>query len=304
MNTNEKNKTMYETQPAISELNKVPGFDPLNFLRKTVAEETKQEVWDIDLKYKKLWFRLKYPKGIIKKNVLTLNEQIAVIEAKIFFASNDTEPVSSFIAQRYAKNKTGSYYIQSAQDAAVNRALTDAGFGIQLCDRSQGSDMKTTTPECTHKTVSEIVETVSIMPENDVQQDTVIQKPILDLQTNTEPAKITVDTSLVSQQNIETPVTPQIKNLVLSNSENITEYFNYTADMPVDEIFKIMTLEEAGSITVEEGLCKGWLMSDVMEKRPASLRWLFTGYTGKNNIMRAAAKMMFDYMTANKAAAA
>ena len=28
-------KTMYETVPAAAELNKVPGFDPLKFLRRT-----------------------------------------------------------------------------------------------------------------------------------------------------------------------------------------------------------------------------------------------------------------------------
>ena len=33
---NENNaKTMYEAVPAASELNKVPGFDPLKFLRRT-----------------------------------------------------------------------------------------------------------------------------------------------------------------------------------------------------------------------------------------------------------------------------
>ena len=50
---NENNaKTMYEAVPAASELNKVPGFDPLKFLRRT------KDTLKLDLPYQKLWFRL------------------------------------------------------------------------------------------------------------------------------------------------------------------------------------------------------------------------------------------------------
>lgn len=133
-------KTMFESQPAVSELNMVKGFDPHRFLRKTVSERTRQEVLYLDLKYKKLWFRLMYPKGRIKKTALKINEQIAVIEAKIFCDKNDVEPISSFIAQRYSNGRQGSVYIESAQYAAENQALIDAGFGIQFCDVSQEPD--------------------------------------------------------------------------------------------------------------------------------------------------------------------
>ena len=61
---NEKNtQTMYERFPVISELNKVPNFDPLKFIY-----QTKDGSWKLDLKIKKLWFRLKYPSGKIKIN--------------------------------------------------------------------------------------------------------------------------------------------------------------------------------------------------------------------------------------------
>lgn len=109
-------------------------------MRKTVSEPTKQEVLYLDLKFKKLWFRLAYPAGRIKVTALKITEQIAIIEAKVFFSKGDTEPVSSFIAQRNAKGKPGSLYIESAQHAAVSQALTDAGFGLQFCDVSQGPD--------------------------------------------------------------------------------------------------------------------------------------------------------------------
>ena len=53
---NENNaKTMYEAVPAASELNKVPGFDPLKFLRRT------KDTLKLDLPYQKLWFRMAHP---------------------------------------------------------------------------------------------------------------------------------------------------------------------------------------------------------------------------------------------------
>jgi len=139
MNAN-TSKTMYEDLPAVSGLNRVQGFDPRKFMRRTVSEQTKQEVLYLDLKYKKLWFRLAYPKGRIKKTALKITEQIAIMEAKIFLDKDDAEPVSSFIAQRNAGGKPGSLYIEAAQYAAENQALVDAGFGLQFCDVSQGPD--------------------------------------------------------------------------------------------------------------------------------------------------------------------
>ena len=50
-------KTMYETIPAAAELNKVPGFDPLKFLRRAGNS------MKLDLPYQKLWFRMAHPNG-------------------------------------------------------------------------------------------------------------------------------------------------------------------------------------------------------------------------------------------------
>ena len=52
-------KTMYETVPAAAELNKVPGFDPLKFLRRT------KDTLKLDLPYQKLWFRMERRESFI-----------------------------------------------------------------------------------------------------------------------------------------------------------------------------------------------------------------------------------------------
>ena len=40
---------MYKTIPAVAELNKVPGFDPLKFLRHKVSRKTNEEMLQLAL---------------------------------------------------------------------------------------------------------------------------------------------------------------------------------------------------------------------------------------------------------------
>ena len=47
---------MYKTIPAVAELNKVPGFDPLKFLCHKVSRKTNEEMLPLELPYQKLWF--------------------------------------------------------------------------------------------------------------------------------------------------------------------------------------------------------------------------------------------------------
>lgn len=132
MNEQANGNTMYERIPTVAELNKVAGFDPIKFARRIVQDGA--ERLQLDLKYKKLWFRLKYPQGRIKVTPLKITEQLAIIEAKVFFDRKDTAPTASFIAQRYAKDTPGGLYIESAQYVAADTALDDAGFGLQFVD--------------------------------------------------------------------------------------------------------------------------------------------------------------------------
>ena len=59
---------LYTTNAAVASLNHVPGFDPLKFLRRTTSRKTREDVMRLDLRYKKLWFRLFYPQiGVGKR---------------------------------------------------------------------------------------------------------------------------------------------------------------------------------------------------------------------------------------------
>lgn len=54
---------LYTTNAAVASLNHVSGFDPLKFLRRTTSRKTGEDVMRLDLRYKKLWFRLACPTG-------------------------------------------------------------------------------------------------------------------------------------------------------------------------------------------------------------------------------------------------
>lgn len=136
MSKNDYVLAMYNRIPTVAALNQVPGFDPMKLLRRMVSTRTGEEVFRLDLQYKKLWFRLAHPDGRIKLKPLRITEQMAIYEARIYLSREDLEPVSNFTASILRTDAPNGKYIQAAQEEAVDKALTDAGFGIQLSDIS------------------------------------------------------------------------------------------------------------------------------------------------------------------------
>ena len=124
------------TVPAANDLHKVPGFDPMKYLRKAVNEKG-EPVMRLEPRYQRLWFRLACPKGRMLLNPLRLTDQLAIFEAKVFFHREDDTPASSFTSTKRAQETRD--YVRAAQDEALTTALDNAGFGIQLCDVTQTS---------------------------------------------------------------------------------------------------------------------------------------------------------------------
>ncbi len=118
------------TNLAAVQPNKIPGFDPSKFLRRAAIGETKAELPHMELRYKKLWFRLAYPNGRMKLIAQHITEQMAIFEAQIFLDRSDNEPVGNFTATCTAEKS--SNYIEAAKDAALDAALSNAGFGKQF----------------------------------------------------------------------------------------------------------------------------------------------------------------------------
>lgn len=133
---NEEKSLLIQSTPAVKSLYQVKDFDPVRLLQKALGgrSRTQAEQMQIILKYKKLWFRLACPRGRILLTALRLTEEMAIIKADVFLDKQDTVPVANFTACRTIHNTPGGLYIQAAQYEAQDNALTDAGFGIQLCD--------------------------------------------------------------------------------------------------------------------------------------------------------------------------
>ena len=69
----------------------------------------------------------------------------------------------------------------------------------------------------------------------------------------------------------------------------------YTPDMPVEDILKVMTLEQAQEVVVDSGVCRGLTIAEVAKKRPVNLRFYLTpGNKSKDNIVRAAAQLVLN----------
>lgn len=282
---NAPESTLFNAVPVVSELNRVVGFDPLKFLKKTSRGH------ELELRYKKLWFRLKYPSGRTRLTPLRITDQLAIIEAKVFFDKDDADPASSYIATMTQEKAPAGLYIQAAEHDALDMALTNAGFGIQFMPMP-----KADTP-CAEQTAP-VMEAEPAPAPQAAAKPVVAQAAVVQLAEqevvhyeeiapDAAPVEVTVEQS--AEAVVESTVETELP--FVYDEPNVT---SYTKDMDVDTICTLMTEAEAENIIVSIGTCTGQTLGQVAERRPASLKWYVKGYSGDDNILRAGAKLMLD----------
>lgn len=305
---------LYTTNAAVASLNHVSGFDPLKFLRRTTSRKTGDDVMRLDLRYKKLWFRLACPTGRLKLNALRITEKMAIFEAKVYRDREDAEPLSSYVANCTLDTTPGGLYVEAAQEEALDTALSNAGFGIQFADvgsesEEYGSEMPVGAKAEISKPVqtkAEVAELVQKQPE--VMKATSQETDPLDAimaddmpvpeQVTAEVVEKPKTVVLESVQPAQTPSEPP-KNVIVLEQEPLAAA--YPQSTPVEEIRRQMTYEQAQNVIVDCGTCKGWTLAQVADRRPASLRWYVKGYQGENNILRAAAAIIWDSLQEKQA---
>ena len=140
------------------------GFDPMKLLRKAVSAISGEPVLRLELPYKKLWFRKSHPNGRIYVKPLQLTEKIAIYEAQVFLNRDDNVPFVSYTASVANEGTPDGSYAEKAQNEAVDNALSDAGFGIQIADRYYGSEIPVsaypgTAPKAVHRSAAKPVQT-------------------------------------------------------------------------------------------------------------------------------------------------
>lgn len=301
--------TMYHVNPVVSDLNKVPGFDPLKYVRAT------KDGLKLDLPYKKLWFRLKHPNGIVRPLLIKMTDQLAIIEARVFFDRRDSAPAASFIAQCSKDEIERGDYIKAAQNSAIDQALSDAGFGVQFvpaepesADKAEAASVRSaehstpsvkqavqTVPESKPITETKIVEAAPAVTETKLSEEKATDV--------TQPMEVVV-TETIKHEDAPAAEVSQVVPVSVVSDEDFEEIISeeptaetvsapaYTEDMPVEQILALMSQEEAENYVVKEGTCAGWTLAQVADRRPFSLKFYIQGYQGKDNILRAAATIM------------
>ena len=311
------NKSAVMNNAAVQQLRKVPGFDPMKLLRKTISVKTGHPVWKLDLRYKRLWFRLACPNGRMLLKPLRISDQLAIIEAQVYFSKDDPVPAASFTSEQRRENVPGGEFLRAAQEDALNMALENAGFGIQFCDVSRdyggelfGSEVPVQTEveeaavEETQAPIVEetIAETAPTMDMDSAPTEQhVAETTASDVQTVTDgftsvAADVQQEQSVSAAQE-EIPdlhVLPPQQEEAAEEVAEQPQTASYTADMDVSEITQRMTVDEAKTVVVQIGTCRGWTLEQVAQRRPASLKWYLYGCDQADNILKAAASVLLD----------
>jgi len=134
---------LFDRSEAVAALNRVEGFNPMELAR-TLTKEGQEDQLYLDVKYRKLWFRLVHPLGKIVSSIRSFTENMAIVEARIYLDKCDAEEnyIANAFSQRFRTNDPnfGDKFLEMAETAAVGRALSDAGFGLQFADVGEEND--------------------------------------------------------------------------------------------------------------------------------------------------------------------
>lgn len=308
---------MYEQETAVAALHQVEGFDPRKFMR-LIQKEDQSSRYYLDVAYRKLWFRLCYPEGKIVKTIRSITAQMAIVEARVYLNKND--PDDSYVANAFAQkfredSEIGQKYVELAETAAVGRALSDAGFGLQFADREKEMD-----PEVTEAPIDEeVMAGTPICPENIPEEvfGSSVGEPLMEdmipgqcgiedyipmpdevmrvaeaSKEEVQQPKAALQPKAAPQPTKKSEQTPQEQ--FMQNNVAPESTVGITRDMPVNDIYGKLTRDLAVKVVVSAGCYKGKTLGQIAVEKPGSLQWYVDSYKGPDNLLRAAAKYLLD----------
>lgn len=263
------NEAVVNNMSIINGLNKVDGFDPSAFLRRLTGENGEEQFY-LDVKYRKLWFRLMHSEGKITKRIIKPENEFAIIESRVYLNRNDAEDayISCAFAQRWRKEDDayGLKYVETAETAAVGRALADAGFGIQFSEPGEEQDRS-------------LVDAPVTIPDSGLSEEMVQDE---------------------SEEEIpdEVPQSTEKQRKALSSPEQ--KKAEWDVSMPVEELMQKMSLEDAKNYLIPIGAYKGKTLGELCIEKPGAVSWYVESYHEKNNVLRAGAKVHFAFLMSAK----
>lgn len=292
---------VYNAESTAAGLNRVKGFDPLKYVRSTENGAV------LDLPYQKLWFRLRHPNGKIRIFIKNLSEKIAAVEARVYFDRADSEPAANCIISGVdAEDKVS---VAKAQHDAMEKALSDAGFGLQFISVNP-SAVKAEEKTVTKKAEKPKQPAKEVKPEKaeepvkaEIKTEAVKAEPeAAPAKAETEEAPPVTDPLLTVVNNIESgsiKVDEQTGEVIEQQAaaEDEPTPVSYDKTTPIDEICAVMTLEDAKNYVIDGGPYNGWKVGTLAERRPVKvLEMIIEKYPTEDNILRAATKLILDSM--------
>lgn len=273
MNELKEKGMLYDVNEAVKALNRVDGFEPKDYLREEKTEDGVS--FYLDTKYRLLWFRLMYPQGKLVKIPKALNKEYATFEVRVYTDKNDADEnfIANGFASRYkddANEKFGLNFVESAETAALGRALKDAGFGTQFCDIALPND----------QTIVDAGVHVSF----DIGDGT-LPNPDEDGAPVGEESGAETGTTSGTEEKSVTVTKPEEKP---KEEEKVV----LTAEMPVEELLKLMTLDYAKEIVIDYGIDKGKTLGKLAQERPQGVQ--YHASKAKNNLIRAGAMFLLE----------
>ena len=312
---------MYDEVKEVKNLNRVEGFDPRKYMR-IIQEEGGKVTYYLDVAFRKLWFRLKYPEGKVVKKILKLTDQVVIVEAKVYLNRSDAEEnfVANAFAQKFffAEDTFGSKYVELAETAAVGRALTDAGFGLQFSDRDGETDPQVTEApfeadilfqeEGIYMDISpgedgfDVPESIGVSDEGDFTEESkkipkmgrvnlkeyVLEGQMTNVRKGNGETEKKEAVSEKSVQGVSTSTVVQAEKKAEQSMADICK------DMPVEQIYALLTRERAAEVVIPTKYYHGMTLGQLAIEKPQALEWYVKSYEGPDNLLRAAARFLLD----------
>ena len=284
----------------------------------------------LDVAYRKLWFRLCYPQGKIVKKLVKLTDQVAIVEARVYLHHDDPEDhfIANALAQKYMTEdeQFGSKFVELAETAAVGRALSDAGFGLQFADQEGDFDPEVTEAPLESQMLAGgtlsagayIDEAAmdeageEIAPEEDdsipgqygigeyipmpgevgkaMEQGMTAAPAAGQAAVQSPQGNAPVNMGCQTAGTNPAPAARQ-KALASASRKPAAEI---RTDMPVEQIYALLNRDTAAGVVVPVGFNKAKTLGQVAQEKPANLEWYVNSYGGPNNLLRAAAKFLID----------
>jgi len=302
---------LYNKSKAVEELNKVEGFYPLELAR-VISNEGQEEQRYLDVKYRKLWFRLVNPTGKIISRIVHFTENMAVVEARIYLDKCDQEDnyIANSFSQKFrtADIQFGDKFLEMAETAAIGRALADAGYGLQFADVGEGNDpmqvdagipvnqgtqMQTAMPAQTpapgmQQTPNQSAGTMPSFPPQVTPGQQMMEQFYQEAQANGNTIGGVTGTGQMTNP-VMSPATGSVP--VMQQMPSKPQFLD--PNMPVEELVKWMSYEQAIQVAVTgQGKFSGKTMGQVAIESPSSLQWFAEQYHGQNHFIPAAARVI------------